>query len=188
MALNSLRRECGTAVLKGAQTKLYAIPKNEITAFPRTRAVIGSGTLAPGDTKILDEAFGLVQTVGLGYWREVDILVNTGQVKNVLEGDTGGKENKAMVELFVQGNGPKEKEFADMVAANDGCLILAMPTKDGHMQCVGNLDNPVFIEAYDGGSGPDRNGYLYTFMSSDPKTNPIINVTDFPLNLTPVAA
>ncbi len=189
----SLTRSCGNAPIKGAKTKVYMIPFSEIDTFPQTRAAIkiagGIETPEQGDTKILDEAYGLVTTSGKGYFREVDILVNTGDVANTLQGEIGGQENEVITRFFILGNGPKEKEFVDLMMANNGCIHVAIPSKDGQMQAIGDRDNPVFVRTYDGGtgggSGGDKVGYAYELFTSEPQTNKVINVTDFPLNLTP---
>lgn len=191
----SLTRNCGKAPIKGTKTKLYMIPFAEISAFPQTRAAIkvagGTETPVQGDTKILDEAYGLITETGKGYFREVDILVNTGDVNNSLTGEVGGQENEVVSRFFILGNGPKEREFVDVMMQHNGCLHMAMPSKDGQMQAIGEPDNPVFVRSYDGGtgggSGAERVGYAYEVFTSEPTTNKSINVDDYPLNLTPAA-
>lgn len=188
----SLTRGCGTTPIKGTKTKLYAIPLAEINDFPSTRAELRKAAdepIAQGDTKIIDEAFSYVADSGKGYHRTVDILVNTGDVANTLSGEVGGQENEVITRFYIQGNSPREKEFVDMLMKHNGCLHLAIPTKDGQMQSLGDQENPVFVRSYDGGSGGgqggERVGYSFELFTGEPLTNRVINVEDHPLNLTP---
>jgi hypothetical protein len=76
-----------------------------------------------------------------------------------------------------------------MIMQHNGCLHFAAPAKDGQTHSVGEPDNPCFVRTYEGGSGggqgSERVGYAFELFTSEPVTNKSINVTDFPLNLTP---
>lgn len=187
--LRNFTRSCGESIPPGTRTKLYLIPTAEITAFPDTEAVANSGTAA-GDTKITGEDFTLSTEVGEGFWREVDIWVDTGNIRNELEGEIGGQGYRQRVDFFILGNGKTENEFADTLLCQSGCLIAIIPDKAGNYHIIGNLDDPVFLEAATGGSGEatGRSGMQYTLYANTGKTTLIHDVATYPLDLTPVPA
>jgi hypothetical protein len=67
-----------------------------------------------GDKRRLGEAFDFsTADAGFGYWREYDILVDTGQLRTLLEGEFGGQGFRQRLDFFLMGNGPIENENAD---------------------------------------------------------------------------
>lgn len=186
MALKNLTRTCGKAIPPGTKTKLYLIPVDEIVSWPATAAA-GGGT-AQGDTKILDEAWDLVVVVGKGFWRTVDILVDTGNLREIMEGEFGGQGIRQRLDFFVLGNGAAQQEWADDMLAFSGCLIAMIPTKAGDYHVLGDLDNPVFLEALEGGSGGDRVGYAYTLYANTGFTTSIYDAATHGVDVTPYVA
>jgi hypothetical protein len=187
MATNllGLTNVCGTRFTPGTRSKLYLIPKGELDAWPQTDAELG-GT-DQGDTKILGEAFSFVATSGLGYWREYDILVDTGAVNETLEGEIGGQAIVSRVNFFIMGVAAKQKEFADNILDYAGCLIAMIADKSGNYHVIGDLNDPCFIETIEGGTGTtpgDRVGYAYTLYANTGKTSMLYNST-LGVNTTP---
>lgn len=183
--LKSLTNACGTRFTPGTRSKLYLIPKGELTAWPQTEAELG-GT-DQGDTKILGEAFAFNAVSGEGFWREYDILVDTGAVNETLEGEIGGQSIISRVNFFVQGVSAIQKEFADTIVDFAGCLIAMIADKSGNYHVVGNLDDPCFIETIEGGTGTapgDRVGYAYTLYSNTGQTSMLYDAT-LGINTTP---
>lgn len=181
--VRNLTRSCGSPLPPGTKLKLYVIPKDEITAWPQTEAEANAGTDL-GDKKTLAEAFTYTTDVGKGFWRAVDILVDTGNLRNVMEGEFGGQGYRQRLDFFIQGNGAPELEWADDMLACSGCLIAMIEDKAGNRHVLGDLDNPVFLEAAEGGSGGDRVGYQYTLYANTGKM-PYIYGSALAINLTP---
>lgn len=180
--LRNLTRVCGEPLPPGTKTKLYLIPISEITAFPDV-----VGTTDPGDSKTTSENFTLVTTVGLGFWRTVDIWVDTGAIRNTLEGEIGGQGWRQRVDFFVIGNSAVQLEFADTMLCQSGCLLAIIIDKTGNYHIIGTLEDPVYLEAGEGGSGGDRVGFQYTLYSNTGKTTIIHDAATYPLDLTPAA-
>jgi hypothetical protein len=155
--------------------------------WPLTQAevtIAASGTPAAGETKRYGEA--ITYLTG-GFHREIDILVDTGSLTDVLEGETGGKMNKSTPGFFVPGFTDEVREFIDCLKNNDGCLHIVLKTKGGITISVGTPEYPCWVETYEGGPGGDRVGYQVNFFSSHPDTVRSMDLTAFPLGLTPAA-
>jgi hypothetical protein len=185
--LVDLLRACGESIPPGTKSKLYFTLKGELAAWPQTKEELGGS--AQGDSKILDEPFDFSGAPsGLGFWRAVDILVNTGQFRDTLEGEIGGQGFTSRVDFFVLGQGENQLEFADCVAANNGCLIAMVPDKSGNHRVLGNLDDPAFVEAIEGGTGlapGDRVGAAYTLYANMGITAPIYDADTHGIDTTP---
>lgn len=162
--LKSLARVCGTSNPPGTAAKLYYWKKGELNAWPQTKAAAG-GT-APGDTKRLDGNFDFIAS---GYMRSVDILVDTGQLKNTLEGEPGGQGYKSEIPFFVLGTSAEQLEFADSMVSYSGCLIAMIKTRVGDFHVVGNLDSPCFVATADmdtGGKNGDKSGTAFNLYAA----------------------
>lgn len=185
--IQSLTRVCGQSIPPGTKLRAYFTLKDELTGFPQTREDLG-GT-AQGDSKILDEPFDFSGApVGKGFWRELDILVDTGSEVDTLEGEIGGQGYVQRLSYFILGAGAPQREFADLVAANAGCLIFMIQDKAGNYIVVGDPDNPVFIEAAEIGTGTqtgDRVGGQYTMYANTGVTAPLYDATTHGIDTTP---
>jgi hypothetical protein len=185
--LQSLTRTCGQSIPPGTKTKVYFTFVSELTGFPATAE--DNGGTDQGDSKMLDEAFDFSAAAsGKGFWRELDILVDTGSVADTLEGEIGGQGFVNRLPFFVLGDGAAEREFADQVAANSGCTIWLVPTKGGRYIVVGNPDNPVFIEQIEGGTGTqngDRVGFAYTLYANTGYTSMLYDADTYAIDTTP---
>jgi hypothetical protein len=178
--IKTLVRACGNANLPGVKAKLYLIPKDEITTPWPT---VGSGSTL-GITKTLTTAWSLVTTAGLGYWREFDILVDTGEIRMALEGNVGSKFWRNFLDFFIEGLQKEQLYTADAMVADSGCLIGMVMLKDGTTLVFGDLDNPLFLEAGEGGAGNDQVGIKYTLMFNNGKA-PMIYNSGLAIDTTP---
>lgn len=173
--LVKLTKQCGTPEPKGTKQLVYVIPISEITGFPQTREEVvlaASGTPVAGDSKILDEAWDLAAAaVGLGYWRSAPVLVNTGDVNNIQEGEIGGETVTNEINGFIPSNSSATKEFIDCIQSYSGCLIAMIEDKSGRFQVVGNRENPVYVQTPNGGTGGDRVGFQFRLFSETGFTN-----------------
>ena len=190
MSLQSIAAVCGQRKLPGTKSKLYLIPKGEIVGWPKTEAAIkiaASQVPEIGDTKILGEAFTLVPDTGKGYFRTFDILMDTGAVKDELEGDLGGQGFKSSIPFTIVGTEAEQLEFADTVVAYSGCLVAVLETRTGTRRVLGEPDLPAVVESIKGGTGQkngDINGFEYVLKASTGLTAPIYK-KGLALNVTP---
>lgn len=166
MALNNLVRACGSQLPPGTELDLYFTLEEELAAWPQTEAEL-AGT-DQGDTKRLGEAFDFTGAgTGLGYWRKVKILVDTGNVRNLIEGEVGGQTVRSRLDFFIQGMHAEALEWWDDLLAYSGCIIAMVPLKGGEYVVLGNKKNPCFVETAEGGSGTgtgDRVGHQGTLV------------------------
>lgn len=183
--LQSLARVCGSALPPGTKEKRYHSPLSEITGWPAT-AADNSGT-DQGDTFLLDEAFDFTgAAVGKGYWRTLEaIVVDTGQLTNNLEGPLAGQGYRQRDTFFVAGNDAATLEWLNDLLACSGCMTWMVPTKDGNYHVLGDQDNPVYLEAVEGGSGGDRVGYTVTVYANTGKPTYIYDVATYGIDITP---
>ena len=179
--VKTLTRACGNANLPGTQAKLYLIPKEEILAWP----TVGAGS-EYGAAKTLTTAWSLVTTSGKGYWRELDILVDSGVIRIALEGNVGSKFYRNMVDFFIQGLQKEQLQLADDLAACSGCLIGMIALKGGTTIVLGDLSNPLFLEAAEGGATNEEVGLKYTLMCNTGLT-PMIYNSGLAIDTTPGA-
>lgn len=185
--IQSLTRACGSNVPPGIQLTAWFTLAGELAAWPETREE-GGGT-AQGDSKILDEPFSFTGApVGKGFWRKLNILTDTGNVRDTLEGEIGGQGFVNRLEFFVLGASAAQREFADLVAANAGCLVFMVKTKSGEHVVIGNKDNPCFVEASEmalGAANGDRVGTSYTLYANTGYTCPIYDAAEHGIDETP---
>lgn len=177
--IKTVTRACGTPLVTGTQDFIYLIPQSEVEAFPDV-----VGTTNPGDSKTLDEAWDLVATVGLGYWRKIPVLTDTGQQTNTKEGQPGGDMIIQRAIGFIPGNDAVILELIDELIKCNGCLMAMTPNKDGNNHVLGDLNNGVWLEVVEGGSGGDRVGYNYTLRANTGKTT-YIYPTTLGIDITP---
>lgn len=160
MAVNikPMLRVCGNTGLPGIQAKMWAIGKDEINAMPTA----GSG--AYGNTKTFTTAWDLVTTTGLGYWREIDILVDSAELQTLIEGNVGSLYIRNKLKFFVEKMGKEQLKFMDDMVADSGCLIVMIRAKGGPTLVLGDKDNPIFLEPSEGGITNDQVGMTYNLM------------------------
>ena len=179
VAIKTLTRTCGNANLPGTKAVIYLTSKDEILTWP----TIGSGSTY-GIGKTLTTAWSLSTTVGLGYWRQFDILVDTGAIKMALQGNVGSKYWKNSIDFFIEGMKKEQLQFADDIVGDSGCLIAMIQLKDGTTIVLGDLENPVFIEAAEGGATNEQVGVKYTLYSNTGKS-PMIYNSGLVIDVTP---
>lgn len=163
----TLTRQCGKNEPPGTLEIGYLTYISELADFPRTLAAIKLATTptplvpAVGDTKILGEAFDFTGAPsGTGYWRTFPILINTGQVMNVEEGEIGGKTMMNDASFFIPGNDAITKEAVECLRSGSGCCVIMIPDKNKRYQVVGNPDAPCYFDiAEPSGTGGERVGY-----------------------------
>jgi hypothetical protein len=186
-SLLSLLKDCKVDLIPGMSGTVYVGLFNEMDGFPQTQEAVtlaAAGDPEPGDTKRYGEAITYLPG---GFHREIDILVDTATLTDILEGETGGKMNKSTPGFFIPGFTDEVREFIDCLKVNSGCLHIVLKTKTGITISVGTPDYPCWIESYEGGPGGDRVGYQVNFFSSHPDTVRSMDLDAFPLGLAPAA-
>jgi len=188
MALTDMLRQCGTPLPPMTKAKLYITDKDELAAWPDTQFAIDTAALDTpdkGDKKRLGEAFDFTGAgSGLGFWRQYDILVDTGILTIPLEGEIGGQGYRQRLECFMMGLGPVESEQADDFLAFSGCMIAMIGLKTGDYVVLGDLENPVFVETGEGTTN-ERVGFAYTFYSNTGLTPSFYDADTLGIDTTP---
>lgn len=164
--IKSLTGECGTQTPPGTTAKLYYTCSCELNGFPGVLA-----TTDPGDSVKLDGPFDFsTAPVGEGYWREVDILIDTGGISQAVEGESGGKGLAGGMRFFVVGSDAAQLEFQENMVKADGCIV-GMMKQRGHTDytVMGSDEVPALVESADLDGGEklgDRNGTAYALKAS----------------------
>jgi len=161
--LIDLTGACGKNVPPGVRTRVFFVPEEEVATYPNPLTTTG-----PGDSQILD---GDIILEPLSYFRQVDIVVKEGEVKDTLVGEVGGKSWETMFEFIIAGVGPVETEFAACLA--NGCPLILIPDKEAQVRSVGEVGNPAYADAIElttGKASGDRKGgtYAMKFESGTP--------------------
>jgi hypothetical protein len=164
-----LAGDCGKRNPPGVRAKLYIIPASELTDHPRSLKEMTPATTTQGATKLLNEAFAYVATSGLGYWREIDILVDTGSTEHATEGEIGNLSIRNSLNFVINGTAEKESELADQLL--NCCLVAAIQLRAEplHYKIFGRYDDPAHIVEISGGSGVkvgDRNALVFKIQDS----------------------
>lgn len=187
MSLVNITKACGQFKLPGTQLKVKYTLQSDLNGFPATVAA-GGGTAA-GDTKRLGAAFDFTGAPsGSGYWREADILVDSGDLRWTLEGDPGGQGINNSLPFFIEGALPAQLEAADMFLKYSGCIILSIEGRNGVDYVIGDLKMGVYIRTAEGGLGTtagEQHGTAYEFYWPKGVTPYTIDATTYPFDTTP---
>lgn len=187
--LQNAGSKCGSKNPPGTRTKLYYALDSEFNGWPRTRAEITGASAVLGDKKILDEPFDFTTAPsGQGNWKSADILVDTGEVRDVLEGELGGQGYKSSFGFFLAGTDAENLEVADDFAAASGCIVAMIADRLDNFRVLGTPDNPAMVETAEGSTGAkngDRRGFAYTFSASTGETAPIYDAETHGIDITP---
>lgn len=167
-AIKDLTSTCGTQYPPGTLATVYYTCSCELADFPGVLATTGDG-----DTVTLDGPFDFTGAdTGEGYWRQANILIDTGGIKQTLEGEVGGQALSAEVRFFVLGTEAAQAEFAENMVKASGCLVMMMKQRDSTMmRVIGTKDIPAVVRSleFDGGEqNGDRNGAAYAIGASAP--------------------
>ena len=159
-----LTGQCGKRNPPGLRAKIYLIPASELTAQPRTLKEVTPATTVKGATKILGEEFEYVTTTGKGFWREVDVLIDSSSIDISTEGEIGNLSFKNGLNFVINGTAAEESEFADELL--NCCVVAAVQLRaeEAHYKIVGRYDDPAHVEEVTGGSGlkvGDRNAMAF---------------------------
>ena len=189
--LRSYSKQKGVNIIKGMTIKMYLglIPELGGT-WPRTkleveRAADPNYQADPGDTKILYEAFDFSSAdSGEGFFREFTILVNSGDIRPLLEGELGGQGFRVEVPFFIEGINPASNESVDCLLAYSGCVFAIIPDKMGQYHSVGTPENPLYFTQANGGL-QTRVGYDMIMSSENGLTHSFYDADQFGIDITP---
>lgn len=185
--LQSLGANCGKNNPPGTETELFYALDDDFTGFPSRKS--DNGGTEYGDSKILDEPFDFTNaSAGSGFWRKTTILVDTGEVKDTLEGELGGQGYKSSFGFFLKGTESQNLAFADDIASASGCLIMMLRDRSGNLRVLGKPSNPAMVESAEGTTGAkngDRRGFAYVASASTGETAPIYDDATHGIDITP---
>ena len=151
MSLRSLNKVCGKNHIKGLPIQLEYAGLEDIQLFPRTKLELEASntayTPAAGDSKRLAEEFLFVPGKN---WLSINILVNSGDIQDLVEGEVGGQGVMNKLLFTIEGSNPQHNEFVDCLLTNNGCMIFKVPTQDGQTIILGTRLNPAYAEQING--------------------------------------
>lgn len=163
--LRNLAKQCGTLLPPGIKVRIQYAATENITYYPQTKAQLGGTEL--GDARILAEEFQFAEGED---WKQVDILIDSGVVKYLLEGEVGGQGWQSNFNFYIVGMEPASMEFADDIVTYSGCMIFRVCDKVGHDRIIGSLQIPVLIQSIEASTGErngERNGSAYLVYASE---------------------
>lgn len=167
----------------GTRTKLYLIPAAELDGFPALKTSTGAG-----DTMTLSEPFDFVTTVGKGYWREFDILQDTGSVVDTLVGEIGGKAYETVVNGHFVGVGAPQLETLNSFSNTP--MVAIIQDRKGVHRVIGRDDDPAYLDTAEATTGQaiaDRRGITFSIKAVSGSPAPVYDAATDGINLTPNA-
>lgn len=161
---------CGINRIPGTKTIAYAVPTGEITTWPALKT-----TTAPGDSITLDGDIILdAVTVGKGYFRQMDIVTDTGEISSAWVGDVGGKAWENRFSFFLAGTSTQNIEWYDCLVNNCNVMLVATRESPSEYKVLGSKDDPIIFEEVNITTGlavGDRSGAA--LVAYDPAGHPI---------------
>ncbi len=181
---------CGDDNTPGVETKLYLVPECEVLDFPGTladtAAVAATPVASMADYVTLDGDILLnAIDANLGYWREYDIIVDSGKVLDTLVGEDGSKSFDSDIPFRIAGTQAEQLGFAKCVS---NCPYIAMiKTKTGIYRVVGKPGSPakfqeIVLDTGDTPSSANQGTYLLRANTGCPGLvyNGVIDLTPNP--------
>jgi len=137
---------CDKKKVSGTEAKLFYSPFCEINVFPDTLEESGNGTGAMSDRVTLDGDIIMDDTVqGCGFFREYDIIINSGKVLDTGVGEIGSKSFDSDIPFRIEGTDPEHLGFAAHILNCKGTFIIK--TKTGVTRVSGSKTSPAYIES-----------------------------------------
>jgi hypothetical protein len=187
--LTNLVVDCAKPNPPGTETDLYYTCSCELNGFPKTKKELGGTDV--GDSKILGEAFDFsTAPSGSGYWRKAKILVDSGEVKDILEGEVGGQGFKSSTNFYIKGTDKEQLEFADNMAAASGCIVAMLRDRNGNLRVIGKTAIPATVEAAEGTTATkngEKRGFAWTISAATGLTAPIYDDATHGIDVQPNA-
>jgi hypothetical protein len=160
--LKSTRPNCNTVDSPGLSRIIRFIPVNELTGtMPPTLDIVTPATTIPGASKILAAPFTYVATTGSGYWREIEVMLNSADLGQDLvgEGASQGFENK--IQFTYPDDDAAICEFLEQMVKCSKCggvLASATNPDSGLTRIIGTIAQPAMIKAGSATSGDKVGG------------------------------
>ena len=139
---------CGEANSPGVKIKTFMVPAEDIDVFPALKA-----STNPGDTITLD---GDIILKANKAWKRLDILTDSGEVKDVLVGSPGSKSWESTFDHIVPKANAEQLEYHNCTA--NACFVMIVQDKQGKFRVLGNPDLPAKIETNEVTTGKDSGG------------------------------
>lgn len=170
--LKILTEKCGANTPPGTKAKLRLIPTEEVTGYPQTLIQTTPASTTPGADVILDEAWVMAAGAGKGYWREYDILIDSGAVNIDSAGEKGALSFSSSLAFHLVGTKAERLSFAQNVA--NCCLYAMIQTRedDDNLLVFGKKDDAAKISEIKittGAKAGDKPGGAYVLQDSSGK-------------------
>lgn len=159
MNIMDYKAPCGTVIIPGTRTKLYLVCSCDVAVWPDFKPV---DPASPGDGITLD---GDIVLKPGKKWAVIDIISDTGNIKNTMVGQKGGKNFTNSLDYKLMKTIGAD-EWAQLHA--NGCFVGMIASKNGTLRVFGAPDMPAWIEsaAGDGGLANDSEA-AWTFQIMD---------------------
>lgn len=141
--LKELLAICGTPNPAGTTIPGYWVEASKIDTFPGFLT-----TTNPGDSITLDGDITLLATEA---FKKIEIIQDTGEVKDTLVGPVGGKSFDNMYTFSIGGSNAEQLEFAKCTA--NACVVIIVKDKAGVFRVIGTKELPARIDTAEVSTG-----------------------------------
>lgn len=152
-----------------SERKVFFAPIDDVADFPETIPISDPDfTLEKARALVGDITF----KAGKG-WRQLHILPDSGEIKDVFGGSKGNKKVKGTLELFISNNSPRNIGYAD-IYRNVPCIWLVRE-RNKRYRVLGDDDNPAWCETGEITSGKgaeDDSGIQLMLQATTGRTAP----------------
>lgn len=137
--------KCGSKNPPGVAVRTWWVPTKLIDTFPGLLASTDAGDTVELDGDIVLEA--------LAKFTQIDIVTNSGEVKDQMVGELGSRSFESTFDFMLSTTNSPEIEFMESVA--NGCLCVLVKEKSGNIRVLGSPDSPAYLEAAESSTGKD---------------------------------
>lgn len=174
--------ECANERTPGTTQIIYAAPYSEILSWP---ALLG--TTGIGEPLTLDGNITFKTTpTGVGYWRKIKIVADTGQVDDDYVGELGSKAYKTMLKFRLAGTSVENRDFRRRLLSQCNIFLVESRENPGSYMVFGSPTDPCVVDesklTTGAVVGSGVTGSTFTFR--DPSGKPIVEYSGT-LDLTP---
>lgn len=187
MELFSLSGEgCPEKAPGGTEVQVYYTCTCELLSMPQTKAEITPAGATPEHHKEYGEAFEFTPA---GHWRTAKLVIEENELQNLFEGSKQGVAAAQVLNTKIPGFGPKTSALAQAFRDKSGCLMFAIPMKDGLLGIVGSITAPVYVDTGSTGTTGrvigDVPGYVMNFRADTGFTTVFYDPSVLAMKTTP---
>lgn len=152
---------CGSTNPPGVNVRLYMVNKEEILTFPTKKAY---DPAIAGESVKLD---GEIILVPNSKWATIDIVTDTGEVKDGIVGTDGSKSIESFLDGVIPTTSASVLEWMERNANN--CMVVLAKEKSGIVRVLGTKESPAKLESGEATTGKatgDIHGLTFSIKST----------------------